>query len=583
MTTVEPGFHPVHRLVVRLARISPHRQVQLLCAISVMTVVLIVAGVFASLNPSVSSLKHSSDGLVPAMEKLNTARENYVAASSALQAAVNADPNVRGAAISALTSVNSAGEAAWKDYLRISAKLPGERKLQQSFVLDRTAALGAGSAFVTEPSPTADDLANVTRLSESLRVDLNRIRDLYQTEVQRSLKGATSEVQSTQRVILAVSGVALVILLFAFGIASRSARSREERLEALDRTLYEDAERNELEARLQRSFEMAHTETAAFDLVGRALTITVPGVPAELLVADSSRAHFHQAAAAGDDGGPGCPVMSPTDCPAATWGQTQTWTSSTALDACPHLQGRPNGSCSAVCVPVSIAGKTVGVVHTTQPDMHPLDGQAAAKIELIARKLGERVGMLRAFMRSETQAHTDPLTGLMNRRSLEDKVREITEEGRTFVAAYGDLDHFKQLNDVHGHEAGDQALRLFSRVLRDAVRPNDLTARYGGEEFVIVLPECPISDAYAVVNRVRERLASAQSGANTPVYTVSFGLTAARPEDTFSETLERADAALLKAKETGRDRIVISGSDSRPPTSAEPSADQPAPDVTASA
>ena len=260
-----------------------------------------------------------------------------------------------------------------------------------------------------------------------------------------------------------------------------------------------------------------------------------------------------------EHGGPGCPVMSPADCPAATWGQTQIWNSSTALDACPHLQGRPSGECSAVCVPVSIGGKTVGVVHATGPDHHPPDDHVVAKIELIARKVGERVGMLRAFLRSETQAHTDPLTGLMNRRSLEEKVRGLTEDGTTYVAAYGDLDHFKQLNDVHGHDAGDQALRLFARVLRDTVRPNDLTARYGGEEFVVVLPDCQIADAYAVINRLREALADAQSGASVPPFTVSFGITAARPENTFSQTLEIADAALLKAKATGRDRIVISG------------------------
>jgi diguanylate cyclase (GGDEF)-like protein len=68
-------------------------------------------------------------------------------------------------------------------------------------------------------------------------------------------------------------------------------------------------------------------------------------------------------------------------------------------------------------------------------------------------------------------------------------VRSLSEDGNAHVAAYGDLDHFKQLNDVHGHEAGE-ALRLFARVVRETVRPGDLTARYGGEEFVVVLPDC---------------------------------------------------------------------------------------------
>jgi diguanylate cyclase (GGDEF)-like protein len=253
--------------------------------------------------------------------------------------------------------------------------------------------------------------------------------------------------------------------------------------------------------------------------------------------------------------------MSPSECPAAAHGQTQIWDSSRSLDACPFLRDRPTGDCSAACVPVSVAGNTVGVVHATAPDEHPPAAATVDRFELIARRAGERIGMLRAFARTEAQAHTDPLTGLMNRRSLEEHVRDLTTEGRGYVAAYGDLDHFKQLNDVFGHDAGDQALRLFARVLRDAVRPGDLTARYGGEEFVVVLPDCTITDAYTVVDRIRDRLKHAHDGSSVPPYTVSFGMAASRPERTFSETLEQADAALLGAKAQGRDRVVVTGSD----------------------
>jgi diguanylate cyclase (GGDEF)-like protein len=93
------------------------------------------------------------------------------------------------------------------------------------------------------------------------------------------------------------------------------------------------------------------------------------------------------------------------------------------------------------------------------------------------------------------------------------------------------------------------------------VRPNDLAGRYGGEEFVVVLPDCTVADAYAVVDRIRERLALAQISASGPRFTVSFGIARSRPELTFSETLEAADAALLNAKATGRDRVIVAGSD----------------------
>jgi diguanylate cyclase (GGDEF)-like protein len=359
--------------------------------------------------------------------------------------------------------------------------------------------------------------------------------------------------------------------VLAFGLTARAARRRQDHADLLDLALKEDAERNELETRLQRSLEMARDENAALVLVGRALRDTAPGHPAELLVADSSRAHFRQATTTDEDGGPGCPVMTPGDCPAATWGQTQIWPSSTALDACPYLRDRPTGPCSAVCVPLSISGNTIGVVHATAPDGQPPSETTIARMELIARKAGERVGMLRAFARSETQAHTDPLTGLLNRRSLEDKVRSLVEGGHSYAIAYGDLDHFKQLNDVHGHDAGDQALRLFARVMRDAVRPEDLTARWGGEEFVVVLPDCAIGDAFAVINRLRERLERVQAGSHLPRFTASFGVTVSRPEDTFSVSLELADSALLKAKSAGRNRVVIAGeSEGRAPATTQP-------------
>ncbi len=558
MNVPEPGLHPLQRVVSRLAKISPHRQIQLLSAISVVVVAVMVMGVLGSLSLTRTSLHFSNDQLIPAEQPLNDARTQYNLATDAFVLSSSADPGTRSAGIAKLAAADSDGGSAWNAYVRASVHLPGERAQQRTFVADRKRTFDAGLLLVSA-TPSADALANVTQLTAQMRTDLNNIKALYELRIKHSLHAAKQDVDATERQIKLVAGGAILILLIVFAFAARSARSREDRLRALDRTLHDDAERNALEATMQRSLEMAHTEPAAYTLVGRALAESAPDVSAELLVADSSRAHFHQAATSEPDGGPGCPVMSPNECPAATWGQTQSWTSSGALDACPYLQGRPGGECSAVCVPVSIGGNTISVVHATAPDNHPPEAEVVAKIELIARKVGERVGMLRAFKRSETQAHTDPLTGLMNRRSLEEKVRRLVEDGSTYVAVYADLDHFKQLNDVYGHEAGDQALRLFARVLRDSVRPADLTARYGGEEFVVVLPNCQIGDAYAVINRLRETLAATQSSAKLPSFTASFGITAARPENTFSETLELADAALLKAKATGRDRVVISG------------------------
>ncbi len=333
-----------------------------------------------------------------------------------------------------------------------------------------------------------------------------------------------------------------------------------------DRRMVADAEAMETEARysnletsLQRALEMEQTEEAAFDVIAQALTIVDADVPSEMLVADSSRAHFRQVFNTAPDADMACRVGMPGDCPAVMSGQTREFASSSDLDTCPYLRGRDD-EVWATCVPVAIAGRTTGVLHMQRAVEHP-PPKASRAWDLIGRKASDRLGMLRAFSRSETQAHTDPLTGLLNRRSLETLTRGLIDEGLPFTVAYGDLDHFKLLNDVHGHDTGDRALRLFARVLRDSVRPNDIPARYGGEEFVAVFPDCSLDNALIVVERVHARLRAALADGAAPPFTVSFGLAASETGLTFSETVDAADQALLLAKRQGRDRVVVAGAE----------------------
>jgi diguanylate cyclase (GGDEF)-like protein len=148
---------------------------------------------------------------------------------------------------------------------------------------------------------------------------------------------------------------------------------------------------------------------------------------------------------------------------------------------------------------------------------------------------------------------------MLNRRSLGNAVRDLRNEGIPYALAYGDLDHFKSLNDTHGHEAGDQALRLFARVLAESLRPEDIAARYGGEEFVIVLPNCGTAVAAGVLERVRESLALELSAGNVPAFTVTFGIASSAYAAAFDEIVAVADGALLDAKAAGRNRVVIAG------------------------
>jgi diguanylate cyclase (GGDEF)-like protein len=316
------------------------------------------------------------------------------------------------------------------------------------------------------------------------------------------------------------------------------------------------ARRIAFEASLQTALEMSRAEPSVFDVVAEALSQAAPDMRSELLLADSSKAHFRQvlvSSAQTDD--VGCGVVSPDDCPAASRSRNMVFPDSTALDACPNLRGR---HCSALCVPMSISGNSVGVFHVTTEDGSPPSDTVEKNVEVVARRASERLAMLRAFEVSQTQANSDSLTGLMTRRSLESAVRELHATGTPYSVAYGDLDHFKDLNDTFGHAAGDRALRTFSQVLRDSLRPNDIPGRYGGEEFVIVLPECPVDEARQVLERVRERLTERIVVADLPPFTVSFGLASSDQAADFDQVVALADAALLNAKAAGRDQVVTS-------------------------
>ncbi len=161
-------------------------------------------------------------------------------------------------------------------------------------------------------------------------------------------------------------------------------------------------------------------------------------------------------------------------------------------------------------------------------------------------------------------AVTDGLTGLHNRRYLERHLAGLVEQARERQRPLSllllDIDFFKQVNDTHGHEAGDDVLREFSRRIRRTVRSVDLVCRFGGEEFVVVMPEADIRIAALVGERIRERIASQpfliEGGEEQLDITVSIGLAARNAAADQPDTLLRsADAALYQAKREGRNRV----------------------------
>jgi diguanylate cyclase (GGDEF)-like protein len=169
----------------------------------------------------------------------------------------------------------------------------------------------------------------------------------------------------------------------------------------------------------------------------------------------------------------------------------------------------------------------------------------------------------RLFRETQTQALTDALTGIYNRRGLfqegQFEFQRARRINRPFVAMMFDIDRFKQVNDQYGHAAGDQLLHHFAQHCLTASRATDLVGRYGGEEFIILLSETNLEVARLIGERLRQSIMNTpfETDAGEITITSSIGIAEARKQDTLETLIERADAALYKAKNLGRNRVVI--------------------------
>jgi diguanylate cyclase len=167
-----------------------------------------------------------------------------------------------------------------------------------------------------------------------------------------------------------------------------------------------------------------------------------------------------------------------------------------------------------------------------------------------------------AERRMESMAHTDPLTGLLNRRSMEQRLREAAQgfqrTGRAFSVVMADVDRFKRINDAHGHAAGDRVLRAVAGLFGERLRGHDAVARWGGEEFLLLLPETELATACEVADRLRvavEARLPELAGLGEGV-TLTFGVAVFDRPMRIDACLKKADEALYAGKAEGRNRVV---------------------------
>lgn len=230
-------------------------------------------------------------------------------------------------------------------------------------------------------------------------------------------------------------------------------------------------------------------------------------------------------------------------------------------------------------MPVRYRDQTIGVllVEDDTPG-RSWEDEEVLMAQTVSDQLAVAISNARLFKKVETQAITDPLTGLFNHRYFQDRLERemrVAERGGESVSLILlDLDHLKRVNDSLGHRAGDACLRHVARTMQSAVREIDICARYGGEEFVIVLPKCDQDGAMLVAERVRESIAGREVE-NVGCVTASIGV-ATYPglPRTREELIELADRAMYYSKSAGRNR-VSSMAEKRHPNPMSESAESP--------
>ncbi|MFZ0731406.1 MAG: diguanylate cyclase [Candidatus Sulfotelmatobacter sp.] len=226
---------------------------------------------------------------------------------------------------------------------------------------------------------------------------------------------------------------------------------------------------------------------------------------------------------------------------------------------------------SYVCLPLVSQGESIGVLYFQMIASGEIPESLTLVVNMFAKQVGLSIANLRLREALRIQSIRDPLTGLFNRRYLEEalerEVRRAIRSQQSLGMVMLDLDHFKKFNDTHGHEAGDTVLRETAAFLSQWVRAEDAVCRYGGEEFVIILPAASLDATQSRAEDIRLKLrdlALLHQGQTLGRITASFGV-ACFPEHaaTGQLLLAAVDVALYRAKREGRDRVAVA----RPATS----------------
>jgi diguanylate cyclase (GGDEF)-like protein len=395
---------------------------------------------------------------------------------------------------------------------------------------------------------TAQSTAIQTSLAERFRAANAELIEAVEAESELAYR------RSVQRAVLLI-----VLLSAAFagvgGLLLRNHRNREQdRREA--ESAYHASQREFTEI-----LQVTESEAEAHAIVKRHLERTLPSAEIVVLNRNNSQNRLEAATSVAPERPLARKLVdsAPSSCLAVRLGRTHRQSSTDVpLLSCELCAEHDR----TTCVPSLVGGHVIGSVLVTHE--HPLEPADEGRIHETVGQAAPVLANLRNLAIAEVRAATDALTGLPNARAVRDSlVRMVAQSSRSQLplsAVLCDLDNFKQINDVYGHDKGDQALAAASAALRGSLRESDLVGRYGGEEFLILLPDTPLDGALVLAEKLRAELALVNVPGVDRAVSGSFGVACFPDDAPDGEMLVRmADRALYAAKAGGRNCVVASG------------------------
>jgi|ERR1700722_19985460 len=375
--------------------------------------------------------------------------------------------------------------------------------------------------------------------------------------------------------IIVVGSVLLMGVSFISIRRSRELSAQAIKYEELYRETNRLNRESALLGELSELLQSCLSSEEAHSLIADRAKILFPGTSGALCITANSRDVVEVVATWGE------PALAerafaPKDCWALRRGRVHVLGGDPTVLSCAHLgQSRPR---RAMCVPMMAHGEALGLLYldTGQNESKDIE-QSAPRLseseQRLAKTFAEQTALALANLKMREilriQSVRDPLTGLYNRRYMEESLERELLRAKRKNAVLGlmilDVDHFKDFNDTFGHEAGDSVLRSLGNLFRTQFRGEDIVCRYGGEEFIIILPEASLELTQQRGEQVREAakkdLVQLRGQSLGPV-SLSIGVSSYPANGVSGEALVRAaDEALYRAKEEGRDRVVVS----RPP------------------